>query len=230
MANSVTANDPEMDVFVLLVNERPEEVTDFKRGLKNAHVLYSSSDHSIAQHMRMTRLAVHSAMRCAETGRDTVVFIDSLTRMARAFNAETESYGRTLSGGLGANAMEVPRKIFGAARNIEHGGSLTIIATALVETGSRMDDVIYEEFKGTGNMEIQLDRRLADKRLFPAIDINKSGTRKEDLLIEGKDLAKIWVLRKYLSDYNPIEAMEFLISRMAKTESNEEFLVSMNAE
>ncbi|WP_231716471.1 transcription termination factor Rho [Desulfosarcina alkanivorans] len=211
MANSVTANDPEMGVFILLVNERPEEVTDFKRGLKDAHVLYSSADQSIGQHMRMTRLAVHTAMRCAEVGRDTVVFIDSLTRMARAFNAETESYGRTLSGGLGANAMEVPRKIFGAARNIENGGSLTIIATILVETGSRMDDIIYQEFKGTGNMDLVLSRDCAEHRVFPAIDIRLSGTRKEELLLNKDELKKAVDIRRALSRKDPTEAMAELI-------------------
>jgi transcription termination factor Rho len=211
MANSITANDPEMDVFVLLVNERPEEVTDFKRGLKKAHVLYSSSDQSIAQHMRMTRLAVHTAMRCAETGRDTVVFIDSLTRMARAFNAEIESYGRTLSGGLGANAMEIPRKIFGAARNIENGGSLTIIATILVETGSRMDDIIFQEFKGTGNMDLMLSRDCAERRIFPAIDIRQSGTRKEELLLDKEELKKAVDIRRALSQKDTTAAMADLL-------------------
>ena len=211
MANSVTANDPEMDVFILLVNERPEEVTDFRRGLKDAHVLYSSSDQSIGQHMRMTRLAVHTAMRCAEVGRDTVVFIDSLTRMARAFNAETESYGRTLSGGLGANAMEIPRKIFGAARNIENSGSLTIIATILVETGSRMDDIIYQEFKGTGNMDLVLSRDCAEHRIFPAIDIRQSGTRKEELLLDADELKKVVEIRRVLSKKDPTEAMADLL-------------------
>lgn len=211
MANAVTTNHPDMDVFVLLVNERPEEVTDFKRGLKNAHVLYSSSDQSIAQHMRMTRLAVHTAMRCAEMGRDTVVFIDSLTRMARAFNAETESYGRTLSGGLGANAMEMPRKIFGAARNIEDGGSLTIIATILVETGSRMDDIIYQEFKGTGNMDLVLSRECAEHRVFPAIDIRQSGTRKEELLLSKEELGKVVDIRRALSQKDTTEAMADLL-------------------
>ena len=211
MANSVTANDPEMNVFILLVNERPEEVTDFRRGLKDAHVLYSSADQSIGQHMRMTRLAVHTAMRCAEVGRDTVVFIDSLTRMARAFNAETESYGRTLSGGLGANAMEVPRKIFGAARNIENGGSLTIIATILVETGSRMDDIIYQEFKGTGNMDLVLSRDCAEHRIFPAIDIRQSGTRKEELLLDAEELKKAVEIRRVLSPKDPTEAMADLL-------------------
>ncbi len=220
MANSVTANDPEIDVFVLLINERPEEVTDFKRGLKNAHVLYSSADQSIAQHMRMTRLAVHTAMRCAETGRDTVVFIDSLTRMARAFNAETESYGRTLSGGLGANAMEVPRKIFGAARNIEDGGSLTIIATILVETGSRMDDIIYQEFKGTGNMDLVLNRNCAERRVFPAIDIRQSGTRKEELLLDKDELKKAVEIRRALARKDTTEAMSDLLEYLDRNRKN----------
>jgi transcription termination factor Rho len=211
MANSVTINDSEMDVFILLVNERPEEVTDFQRGLQQAHVLYSSSDQSIGQHMRMTRLAVHTAMRSAETGRDTVVFIDSLTRMARAFNAETESYGRTLSGGLGANAMEIPRKIFGAARNIENGGSLTIIATILVETGSRMDDIIYQEFKGTGNMDLVLSRECAEHRVYPAIDIRQSGTRKEELLLDKEELKQAIEIRRALSKKEPTEAMADLL-------------------
>jgi transcription termination factor Rho len=220
MANSVTINDPEMDVFVLLVNERPEEVTDFKRGLKDAHVLYSSSDQSIGQHMRMTRLAVHTAMRCAETGRDTVVFIDSLTRMARAFNAETESYGRTLSGGLGANAMEIPRKIFGAARNIEYGGSLTIIATILVNTGSRMDDIIYQEFKGTGNMDLVLNRDCAEHRIFPAIDIRQSGTRKEELLLDKDELKTVVEIRRALSRKDTTDAMADLLEYLDRRRRN----------
>ena len=220
MANSVTINDPEMNVFVLLINERPEEVTDFKRGLKHAHVLYSSSDQSIGQHMRMTRLAVHTAMRCAETGRDTVVFIDSLTRMARAFNAETESYGRTLSGGLGANAMEIPRKIFGAARNIEHGGSLTIIATILVNTGSRMDDIIYQEFKGTGNMDLVLNRDCAEHRIFPAIDIRQSGTRKEELLLDKDELKTVVEIRRTLSQKDTTDAMADLLEYLDRRRGN----------
>ncbi len=220
MANSVTANDPEMDVFILLVNERPEEVTDFKRGLKEAHVLYSSADQSIGQHMRMTRLAVHTAMRCAETGRDTVVFIDSLTRMARAFNAETESYGRTLSGGLGANAMEIPRKIFGAARNIEHGGSLTIIATILVDTGSRMDDIIHQEFKGTGNMDLVLSRDCAEHRIFPAIDIRLSGTRKEELLLDKDELKRVVDIRRAMTKKKPTEAMSDLLEYLDRHSQN----------
>jgi transcription termination factor Rho len=219
MANSVTRNDPEMDVFILLVNERPEEVTDFQRGLSDAQVLYSSSDQSIAKHMRMTRLAVHTAMRCAETGHDTVVFIDSLTRMARAFNAETKSYGRTLSGGLGANAMEIPRKIFGAARNIENGGSLTIIATILVETGSRMDDIIYQEFKGTGNMDLVLSRDCAEHRVYPAIDIRQSGTRKEELLLNKEELKQAVEIRRALSKKESTDAMTALLEYLDRKNS-----------
>lgn len=211
MAASVTQNHSDLPIFILLVNERPEEVTDFKRGLKKAQVLYSSSDQSIAQHLRITRLAVHSAMRCAETGKDTVLFIDSLTRMARAFNVETQSHGRTLSGGLGANAMEIPRKIFGAARNLEAGGSLTIIATVLIETGSRMDDIIYQEFKGTGNMDLVLSRDCADHRIFPAIDIRQSGTRKEELLLDPKALQTAIDARRALAHQTPTEAMANLL-------------------
>ncbi len=191
MANSIVANYPETEVFILLVDERPEEVTDFQRGLTDAHVLYSSADQQIGQHMRMTRLAMHTAIRCAEIGQDAVVFIDSLTRMTRAFNADTDSHGKTLSGGLGANAMEFPRKIFGAARKLENGGSLTIIATILVDTGSRMDDVIFQEFKGTGNMDLFLSRECAEQRIWPAININKSGTRKEDLLMSAEEYDQI---------------------------------------
>ncbi len=186
MAESIGANHPDSTVFMLLVDERPEEVTDFQRGLSNAHVLYSSADQQIDQHMRMTRLALYTAIRCAEAGQDAVVFIDSLTRMTRAFNVKTDSGGRTMSGGLGANAMEFPRKIFGAARKLEKGGSLTIVATILVDTGSRMDDIIYQEFKGTGNMDLVLSRECAENRIWPAIDIKQSGTRKEALLL-GKD-------------------------------------------
>jgi len=204
MANSVTRNDPEMDVFILLVNERPEEVTDFQRGLSDAQVLYSSSDQSIAKHMRMTRLAVHTAMRCAETGHDTVVFIDSLTRMARAFNAETKSYGRTLSGGLGANAMEIPRKI---------------IATILVETGSRMDDIIYQEFKGTGNMDLVLSRDCAEHRVYPAIDIRQSGTRKEELLLNKEELKQAVEIRRALSKKESTDAMTALLEYLDRKNS-----------
>ena len=228
MANSVVTNHPDAKVFVLLVDERPEEVTDFQRGLTDAHVLYSSADQQIGQHMRMTRIAMHTAIRCAEIGQDAVVFIDSLTRMTRAFNIDTDSYGKTMTGGLGANAMEFPRKIFGAARKLENGGSLTIIATILVDTGSRMDDVIFEEFKGTGNMEIQLDRNLFQRRIYPAIDIKRSNTRKEDLLLHPDELQRVWLMRKVLNELNSVEAMELLIEKLSKTKTNAEFLMSMN--
>lgn len=212
MANSVVANHPEANVFILLVDERPEEVTDFQRGLADAHVLYSSADQQIGQHMRMTRLAMHTAIRCAEIGQDAVVFIDSLTRMTRAFNADTDSFGKTLSGGLGANAMEFPRKIFGAARKLENGGSLTIIATILVETGSRMDDVIFQEFKGTGNMDLYLSRECAEHRIWPAININKSGTRKEDLLMDNEEYERIVNIRRQVSTKDEITSMSQFIS------------------
>ncbi len=207
MANSVCANHPDANVFVLLVDERPEEVTDFQRGLTNAHVLYSSADQQIGQHMRMTRMAMHTAIRCAEIGQDAVVFIDSLTRMTRAFNIDTDSYGKTMSGGLGANAMEFPRKIFGAARKLENGGSLTIIATILVDTGSRMDEVIFQEFKGTGNMDLFLSRACAEQRIWPAININKSGTRKEDLLMDSDEYERIVDARRKVASLDEITAM-----------------------
>ena len=211
MANSISMNHPDVDVFVLLVDERPEEVTDFKRGLKNAHVLYSSADQSIDQHMRMTRLAMHTAILCAEAGRDAVVFIDSLTRMSRAFNTKTDSRGRTMTGGLGANALQFPRKIFGAARNVEHGGSLSIFATILVETGSRMDDIIYQEFKGTGNTDLVLSRECAEQRIWPAININASGTRKEELLLDRKSHQEIIRIRRGLSHLSETQAMSALL-------------------
>jgi transcription termination factor Rho len=212
MANSVVLNHPDAKVFVLLVDERPEEVTDFQRGLKNAHVLYSSADQQIGQHMRMTRIAMHTAIRCAEIGQDAVVFIDSLTRMTRAFNADTDSHGKTMSGGLGANAMEFPRKIFGAARKLENGGSLTIIATILVDTGSRMDEIIYQEFKGTGNMDLYLSRECAEQRIWPAINIKKSGTRKEDLIMNKDEHKKMVEIRRALATKNEIDAMTEFIS------------------
>ena len=211
MANAIVENDPDVTVFALLVDERPEEVTDFKRGLVGAHVLHSSADQSISRHMRITRIAVHTAIRCAEAGGDAVVFIDSLTRMSRAFNINTDSRGRTMSGGLGVNALAVPRKIFGAARNVEGGGSLTIIATILVETGSRMDDIIYQEFKGTGNMDLVLSRKCAEQRVFPSININASGTRKEALLFDDAQYQKALEIRRGLSDLDEVKAMsEFL--------------------
>ena len=212
MANSVVMNHPDAKVFILLVDERPEEVTDFQRGLINAHVLYSSADQQIGQHMRMTRLAMHTAIRCAEIGQDSVVFIDSLTRMTRAFNANTDSHGKTLTGGLGANAMEFPRKIFGAARKLENGGSLTIVATILVDTGSRMDDIIYQEFKGTGNMDLFLSQDCAENRIWPAININKSGTRKEDLLMDEDEHKKMVEIRRALATKDQKDAMKEFIS------------------
>lgn len=212
MANSVVQNHPDAKVFILLVDERPEEVTDFQRGLTGAHVLYSSADQQIGQHMRMTRVAMHTAIRCAEIGQDAVVFIDSLTRMTRAFNADTDSYGKTMTGGLGTNAMEFPRKIFGAARKLENGGSLTIIATILVDTGSRMDDIIFQEFKGTGNMDLFLSRECAEHRIWPAININKSGTRKEDLLMDKEEYEKIIQLRRAVATKDEKSAMADLIS------------------
>jgi transcription termination factor Rho len=212
MAASIIANHPEVDVFILLVDERPEEVTDFKRGLKGAHVLFSSADQSISMHMRMTRLALHTAILCAETGRDSVVLIDSLTRMSRAFNADTPSYGRTMTGGLGAGALAIPRKIFGAARNIENGGSLTIIATILVDTGSRMDDIIYQEFKGTGNTDIVLSRKCAEKRIWPAVNLNASGTRREELLLDDETYQEVTRIRGIISSMDETTAMSTMLA------------------
>jgi len=216
MANSIIINHPEVVVFVLLVDERPEEVTDFRRGLKQAYVLSSSADQSIAQHLRMTRMTVNTAIRLAETGIDAVIFIDSLTRLSRAFNADTQSHGRTLSGGLGANAMEMPRRIFGAARNIDNGGSLTIIASILTDTGSRMDDVIYQEFKGTGNMDLVLSQKCAERRLWPAVNINQSGTRKEHLLMDDQEYQDMVKLRRELSEKDEIAALTALIESLGR--------------
>jgi len=216
IAASIMANHPDVDVFILLVDERPEEVTDFKRGLKGAHVIYSSADQSIAMHMRMTRLALHTAILCAETGRDSIVLIDSLTRMSRAFNAETRSHGRTMTGGLGAGALAIPRKIFGAARNVEKGGSLTIIATILVDTGSRMDDIIYQEFKGTGNADIVLSRKCAEKRIWPAINLNASGTRKEELLLDDETYKEVTKIRGMLSSLDETTAMSTMLEYLQR--------------
>ncbi len=215
MANSIVANHPEAEVFILLVDERPEEVTDFQRGVKGAHVLFSSADQQTDQHMRMTRLAIHSAICSAETGKDVVVFIDSLTRMTRAFNKETNSYGKTMTGGLGANAMEFPRKIFGAARKLEDGRSLTMIATILVGTGSRMDDIIYQEFKGTGNLDLVLNQECAENRIWPAININRSGTRKEELLLSKKEYKEVLNIRQKLPQDNEIASMTSLIEHLS---------------
>jgi transcription termination factor Rho len=211
MATAIGENHPKTPVFVLLVDERPEEVTDFRRSLPDACVLSSSSDQSLSQHLRMTRMAINTAVRTAEEGRDVVMLIDSLTRMARAFNTDTKSHGRTLTGGLGANAMEMPRRFFGAARNVEHGGSLTIVATILVETGSRMDDIIFQEFKGTGNMDLVLSRKCAEQRLWPAINIHQSGTRKEHLLFDKAAYKEAVDIRRRLSQRDETEALaEFL--------------------
>jgi len=216
MANSLITNHPEVVVFALLVDERPEEVTDFRRGLKHAYVLSSSADQSVSQHLRMTKMTVNAAIRLAETGIDAVVFIDSLTRMSRAFNTEAQSYGRTLTGGLGANAMEMPRRIFGAARNVENGGSLTIIATILINTGSKMDDIIFQEFKGTGNMDLVLSRKCAEQRLWPAINIIQSGTRKEHLLLDTLEFQEMVKLRRGLSKKDEITALSAFIEYLGK--------------
>ena len=216
MANSIITNHPEVVVFALLVDERPEEVTDFRRGLKHAYVLSSSADQSVSQHLRMTKITVNAAIRLAETGIDAVVFIDSLTRMSRAFNTEAQSYGRTLTGGLGANAMEMPRRIFGAARNIDNGGSLTIIATILINTGSKMDDIIFQEFKGTGNMDLVLSRKCAEQRLWPAINILQSGTRKEHLLLDTLEFQEMVKLRRGLSKKDEITALSAFIEYLGK--------------
>jgi len=216
MAAAISANHPDVDLFVLLVDERPEEVTDFKRGLKAATVLYSSADQSIDTHMRMVRLALHTAILSAQIGRDSVVLIDSLTRMSRAFNVKTDSRGRTMTGGLGAGALAIPRKIFGAARNVENGGSLTIMATILVETGSRMDDIIYQEFKGTGNTDIVLSRACAEKRIWPAVNINASGTRREELLLDPESLKEATRIRGALASLDETVAMETILAHFQK--------------
>lgn len=216
IARSVLENHPEADVYILLVDERPEEVTDFRRELPGARVLSSSSDQSVGQHLRITKLTMNTVIRSAEIHRDTVVFIDSLTRLARAFNTETESYGRTLTGGLGANAMEIPRRVFGAARNLEDGGSLTIMATILVDTGSRMDDIIFQEFKGTGNLDLRLSRECAEHRVWPAINIRESGTRKENLLMSPEELKEVIDVRRAVSHRDEVTAMAALLEYIRK--------------
>jgi transcription termination factor Rho len=228
IANSVLRNHPEVFLIVLLIDERPEEVTDMERSV-NAEVVSSTFDEPPERHVQVADMVLEKAKRLVEAGRDVVILLDSITRLARAHNTVVPHSGKILSGGVDANALHRPKRFFGAARNVEEGGSLTIIATALVETGSRMDEVIFEEFKGTGNMEIILDRKLADKRIFPAIDVNRSGTRKEELLLESDELSRVWVLRKFLSDFSTVEAMEFLTEKMRGTKSNKEFLKSMNS-
>jgi transcription termination factor Rho len=227
IANAIAENHPEVYLIILLIDERPEEVTDMARSV-NGEVIASTFDEPAERHVRIANIVLEKAKRLVECGHDVVILLDSITRLARAFNTIAPASGKVLSGGVDSNALHKPKRFFGAARNIENGGSLTILATALTETGSKMDDVIFEEFKGTGNMELQLDRKLSNKRIFPSVDLNASSTRREDLLLDKVMLNKIWVLRNYLSDMNPVEAMEFLVDRLRKTESNEEFLVSMN--
>ena len=226
IANSVTANHPDVTLIVLLIDERPEEVTDMQRSVKG-EVISSTFDEPYVRHVQVAEMVIEKAKRLVEHKRDVVILLDSITRLARAYNTIVPPSGKILSGGVDSNALQRPKRFFGAARKIEEGGSLTIIATALVDTGSRMDDVIFEEFKGTGNMEILLDRKLVDKRVFPAIDIHRSGTRKEELLLDPEDLSRVWVLRKVLSPLSVNEAMELLLGRMAKTRTNAEFLDSM---
>ncbi|MFN7945070.1 MAG: transcription termination factor Rho [Blastocatellia bacterium] len=227
IARSITTNHPEVTLIVLLIDERPEEVTDMQRSV-NGEVISSTFDEPASRHVQVADMVIEKARRLVEHKHDVVILLDSITRLARAHNAVAPSSGKTLSGGLDANAMQRPKRFFGAARNFEEGGSLTIIATALIETGSRMDDVIFEEFKGTGNMEVNLDRRLSDKRIFPAIDLQRSGTRKEELLIPKKELDRIWVLRRALNPLSSVEQMELVLERLEKTKTNAEFLNSMN--
>ena len=228
MANSINANNPGVYLIVLLIDERPEEVTDMERTVKNAEVISSTFDEPPTRHVQVCEMVLEKAKRLVERKQDVVILLDSITRLGRAYNAVAPSSGRVLSGGLDANALQRPKRFFGAARNIEEGGSLTIISTALIDTGSRMDEVIFEEFKGTGNMEIYLDRHLSEKRVFPAFDINRSGTRKEELLMSEDTLNRIWILRKILSPMGPIDSMEFLLDKMKGTKSNQEFFDTMN--
>ncbi|MEK7774962.1 MAG: transcription termination factor Rho [Candidatus Zixiibacteriota bacterium] len=226
IAQSLVANHPDIKLIVLLIDERPEEVTDMKRSVKG-EVVSSTFDEPAERHVQVANMILEKSKRLVEFGHDVVILLDSITRLARAHNSVVPHSGKILSGGVDSNALHKPKRFFGAARNIEHGGSLTIIATALIETGSRMDEVIFEEFKGTGNMEMVMDRRLADRRIFPALDINRSSTRKEELLLPEDVLSKVWILRKFLAEMNPIEAMEFLIDRLKKSKTNAKFLASM---
>jgi transcription termination factor Rho len=226
IANAITENHPEVHLIVLLIDERPEEVTDMQENVK-AEVISSTFDEPADRHTQVAEMVLEKAKRLVEHGRDVVILLDSITRLARAYNVTVPHSGKILSGGVDAHALHKPKRFFGAARNIEEGGSLTIVATALVETGSRMDEVIFEEFKGTGNMELVLDRHIADKRIFPAIDLNRSGTRREDLLLEEAELSRVYLLRNFLSDMPPAEAIEFLLGRMKKTKNNADFLASM---
>ena len=227
LANSIATNHPEVVLIVLLIDERPEEVTDMQRSVK-AEVVSSTFDEPPQRHIQVAEMVLEKAKRLVEHKREVVILLDSITRLARAYNTVVPASGKILSGGLDANALQRPKRFFGAARNIEEGGSLTIIATALIDTGSRMDEVIFEEFKGTGNMEIHLDRKLVEKRIFPSIDINRSGTRKEELLLAPEDLNRIWILRKLLSPFSPVDSMEFLLEKLRGTKNNAEFLGAMN--
>ncbi len=229
IANAVSYNHPEVYMIVLLIDERPEEVTDMARSVKG-EVISSTFDEPAERHVRVANIVLEKAKKMTECGHDVMILLDSITRLARAFNTISPASGKILSGGVDANALHKPKRFFGAARNIEEGGSLTILSTALTETGSKMDDVIFEEFKGTGNMELQLDRKLSNKRIFPSIDITMSSTRREELLLDQEVLNKVWILRNYLTDMNSVEAMEFLRDKIKKTTSNEEFLISMNSE
>jgi transcription termination factor Rho len=229
IANAIATNHPEAYLIILLIDERPEEVTDMARNVKG-EVISSTFDEPAERHVRVSNIVLEKAKRMVECGHDVIILLDSITRLARAYNTVSPASGKVLSGGVDANALHKPKRFFGAARNIENGGSLTIIATALTDTGSKMDDVIFEEFKGTGNMELQLDRKLSNRRIYPSVDITASSTRREDLLLDKFTLNKIWILRKYLTDMNSVEAMEFLRERLVKTQTNEEFLVSMNGE
>jgi transcription termination factor Rho len=227
IANAIAANHPEVYLIVLLIDERPEEVTDMQRSVRG-EVIASTFDREPQEHVKIANIVLEKAKRLVECGHDVVILLDSITRLARAYNTVQPASGKVLSGGVDANALQKPKRFFGAARNVENGGSLSIIATALTETGSKMDEVIFEEFKGTGNMELQLDRKIANKRIFPAIDLTSSSTRRDDLLLDEKTLQRMWIMRKYLSDMNPIEAMDFINDRFKKTRNNEEFLISMN--
>ena len=227
IASSIAVNHPECELIVLLIDERPEEVTEMERTVRG-EVISSTFDEPAKRHVQVAEIVIQKAKRRAEQGKDVIILLDSITRLARAYNTVAPSSGKVLTGGVDANALQRPKRFFGAARNIENGGSITIIATALVDTGSKMDEVIYQEFKGTGNMELMLDRKIANRRIYPAIDIQSSGTRREDLLLDKETLQRIWILRKHLADMNPVEAMEFVKGRIESTTNNEEFLNSMN--
>ena len=228
IANAIAANHPEAYLMMLLIDERPEEVTDMARTV-NAEVIASTFDEPAERHVKIAGIVLEKAKRLVESGHDVVIFLDSITRLARAYNTVSPASGKILTGGVDANALQKPKRFFGAARNVEGGGSLTIIATALIDTGSKMDEVIFEEFKGTGNMELQLDRSLSNKRIFPAVNLVASSTRRDDLLHDKTTLDRMWVLRKYISDMNPIEAMNVIHDRLGRTKDNDEFLLSMNS-